>query len=359
MIAMGTKQVEQIIRRAVEGAFLSKDEMVTLLAADELETEALFQAARQQRDRYFAQQIFLYGFVYFSTYCRNNCAFCFYRKSNTESIRYSKEPEAIVETGVQLAQAGIHLIDLTMGEDPFYLSDEKGFARLEKIIGDVKAATQLPLMISPGVATLPMLQRMRDAGVEWYACYQETHNRDLFKKLRLGQSYDQRMEVKYAAKEMGFLTEEGLLAGIGETDADIADSMEAMSQLGVDQVRVMSFVPQRGTTMEDWQSPTRMKELRIIALMRLLFPDRLIPASLDVDGIAGLKPRLDAGANVVTSIIPPLEGFAGVSQNTLDIDEGNRTVASAMAIIEECGLQPASAAGYQAWVTARLAKEKG
>lgn len=49
--------------------------------------------------------------------------------------------------------------------------------------------------------------------------------------------------------------------------------------------------------------------------MRLLFPDKLIPASLDVDGISGLELRLMAGANVVTSIIPPNEGLAGVAQS--------------------------------------------
>ncbi len=347
--------VQQIIQKAVQGSFLEHSEMVQLLGVDDAGAEELFLAARTVRDRCFEKKIFMYGFVYFSTYCRNNCAFCFYRKSNEDSIRYSKEPTEIIETAEHLAKAGIHLVDLTMGEDPYYINDLEGFKRLEKIITDVKIAAGLPVMISPGVLNEAMLHRLRQIGVEWYACYQETHNREIFKKLRLGQSYDERMEAKAVAKKMGFLTEEGLLAGVGETDADIADSMFAMRELQVDQVRVMSFVPQKGTTMQDWDTPERKKELRIIALMRLLFPDRLIPASLDVDGIAGLKPRLDAGANVVTSIIPPLEGFAGVSQNTLDIDEGNRTVESAADIIRQCGLQPATASDYQTWVTERLA----
>ena len=68
-------------------------------------------------------------------------------------------------------------------------------------------------------------------------------------------------------------------------------------------------------------------ELLTIAAMRLAMPDRFIPASLDVDGIAGLERRLQAGANVVTSIVPPTVGLAGVSQAELDIDEGYRTVA--------------------------------
>ena len=40
--------------------------------------------------RHSGDAVFLYGFVYFSTYCRNECAFCFYRADNDESPRYRK-----------------------------------------------------------------------------------------------------------------------------------------------------------------------------------------------------------------------------------------------------------------------------
>jgi hypothetical protein len=40
------------------------------------------------------------------------------------------------------------------------------------------------------------------------------------------------------------------------------------------------------------------RRLLTIALMRLSLPDRLIPASLDVDGLKGLRARLNAGRTV-------------------------------------------------------------
>jgi methylornithine synthase len=82
-------------------------------------------------------------------------------------------------------------------------------------------------------------------------------------------------------------------------------------------------------------------------------PDRLIPASLDVDGLAGLKLRLDAGANVVTSIIPPHKGFQGVSQSTLDVDEGGRSIDAILPVLSACGLQPAPVESYINWVEQR------
>lgn len=96
-----------------------------------------------------------------------------------------------------------------------------------------------------------------------------------------------------------------------------------------------------------------------MAIMRLLFPDRLVPASLDVCGLGGLKARLQAGANVITSLVPPGEGLAGVAQSTLDIDEARRTVASVEPVLQECGLEVASEAEYRRWVEERLERMVG
>jgi len=97
-------------------------------------------------------------------------------------------------------------------------------------------------------------------------------------------------------------------------------------------------------------------ELKIIAVLRLLFPDRLIPASLDVDGITGLRSRIEAGANVVTSIIPPSLGLAGVAQSKKDIDAGFRTVQGVLPELDRMGLRAASREDYAAWVLAERGK---
>jgi methylornithine synthase len=152
---------------------------------------------------------------------------------------------------------------------------------------------------------------------------------------------------------MGLLVEEGVLTGVGETPADLVHSLEAMTALGADQVRAMTFVPQAGTPMAGGGTPLPSTELKLIALMRLVMPDCLIPASLDIEGLSGLAQRLAAGANVVTSLVPPGEGLAGVAQSELDIDAGKRTVAGIQETLAACGLRPADAAQYRAWVASR------
>lgn len=342
--------LDNLLSKASSGAFLVEEEIAYLLnLKDESDIEKLFSVARELRRRHFGGQVFLYGFIYFSTYCRNDCTFCFYRRSNNVSERYRKSKKEIVETAHQLASSGVHLLDLTMGEDPKYFSAGL-FDELLDVVETVKGVTQLPLMISPGVVPRDVLMEFKCIGVDWFACYQETHNYTLFAQLRLLQSYNERLEIKIDARRMGFLIEEGLLAGIGESAKDIYDSLNVMNQLGAEQVRVMSFVPQKGTPLEYWQSPSHLRELLIIAIMRIMFPDKLIPASLDVDGISGLKQRLNAGANVITSIIPPHTGLLGVSQSTLDIEKGSRTVDGVLPVLEQCGLQPAKKQSFIDWV---------
>ena len=346
--------IKSVLKRYMEGKRLSDTDLKILLNSKGDDREAIFEVARNVRNKYFGNEIFLYGFVYFSTYCKNNCNFCFYRMNNTFPPRYRKSEEEIINTAVRLAESGVHLIDLTMGEDPYYHAH---FYKLTDIVKRVKQETGLPVMVSPGVVDKAGILQLAEAGADWYALYQETHSEELFRKLRIGQDYNERMECKKIAKQYGMLIEEGLLTGVGDTVEERIHSLRVMQGMGTSQVRTMTFVPQKGTPMEDIVQHDESDELLNIAVMRLLFPDELIPASLDVDGLDGLRTRLMAGANVITSIIPPLEGYAGVAQAEHDINDGNRTVDGVRGTVNECGLVIADAQDYKNWVSRRKQHE--
>jgi len=333
-------KIEYILNNLVQNSGAEKENIIELLGLKDENQKLLFEAARRVRTSNFGDKIFLYGFVYFSTFCRNDCNFCYYRKSN-DITRYRKTPEEVIATAVDLANSGVHLIDLTMGEDQSYREDD--FKIIIEIIGEIKRQTGLPVMISPGILSNEQIDKFAEAETDWYALYQETHNKELFHKLRWDQSYEERMTAKLYAKEKGMFIEEGLLAGVGESYSDIADSILEMGRIGATQFRVMSFVPQEGSPMEKVKTPDRNLELNIIAIFRLMYHQSLVPASLDVDGIAGLEARIDAGANVITSIIPPKSGFAGVAHNSMDVDSGGRTVEEAAKILVNMGLSAAGA----------------
>ncbi|MBM3147004.1 MAG: methylornithine synthase PylB [Actinobacteria bacterium] len=343
----------------MEGRTPTVPELEDLLSIDSAAAaEPLFAAARELRRRHFGDIVFLYGFVYFSTYCRNRCTFCLYRTGNEASPRYRKSLPEVVGICRDLAESGVNLLDLTMGEDPL-THDSGDYTPLYEMIAAVRRQTGLPIMISPGVVPAGTLSAMRAAGADFYACYQETHTRELYAKLRVGQDYDERAAARSDARRAGMLVEDGMLTGIGDTVADRARAIDEMRTDGNDQVRIMTFVPQEGTPLADRGMPSCFDELLAIAAMRLAMPDRLSPASLDVEGFAGLRPRLDSGANVVTSIVPPQTGLCGVSNSELDVDEGLRTATAVREALGPLGLRQASDDELRSWMQAARERRTG
>ncbi len=60
-----------------------------------------------------------------------------------------------------------------------------------------------------------------------------------------------------------------------------------------------------------------------------------------------------AGANVITSLVPPGFGLAGVAQSSLDIAEARRTSASIRLELEKLGMRAASTDNYLDWIKNR------
>lgn len=344
------RPTRQIIDKALRGNPPSRTEALRLMRCRSIESLfSLFTAASKVNAIHFGNQVFLYGFLYFSTHCRRMCSFCFYRKTNTKCPRYRKDPEEVAEMAQALEKSGVHLVDLTMGEDPM-IHDGKRYDLLVKLVRAVRDSVGIAIMISPGVLPTRVLRSLKEAGADWYALYQETHNKTLFSTLRLKQSYDQRMKAKIDARKDGLLIEEGILLGVGENDEDRVNSIFTMRHLGVSQVRAMGFIPQEGSPMERHESPPIIDEMKTMAVMRLVHQDRLMPASFDIDGLKGLELRLASGPNVVTSIIPPNSGLAGVAQAHLGVDEGSRSVEGVRPFIERLGMQVASKKSYLRWM---------
>ena len=334
----------------------SRRDLAALVGLRGEERARLFSLAARARDRMFGRSVFLYGFLYLSTHCRNDCAFCHFRRGNASLERYRKDQTAILGAARRLAGDGVHLLDLTLGEDPYFLQSQ-GLRELHGLVRSVKRETGLPIMLSPGVLTEEQLALAAAAGTDWYACYQETHNETLFSRLRPGQDYAARLRTKAGAVRAGMLAEEGILTGAGASPDDLAASILRMAEAPLAQVRVMRYVPHPATLPGGDEDESLAQELNTIAVMRLCMPDRLIPASLDVDGLDGMAARLAAGANVVTSIIPSGFGLSGVASEK-DIDSALRDAAAVRSSLENLGYAVADRAAYDRWIEERKKRQR-
>ena len=75
---------------------ITKEDILRVLRCEDPEVlQGLFRTARTLREEIQGDKIFAYGFVYFTTYCRNNCNFCYYRRSNNIE-RYRKNKEVVL-----------------------------------------------------------------------------------------------------------------------------------------------------------------------------------------------------------------------------------------------------------------------
>ncbi len=90
-------ELQKILEKARQREPLSGSDMKWILGLSESDkVQEVFKAAGKLREKYFGNRVFLYGFLYFSTYCGNSCNFCLYRKNNSAAIRYRKSPDQII-----------------------------------------------------------------------------------------------------------------------------------------------------------------------------------------------------------------------------------------------------------------------
>jgi methylornithine synthase len=342
---MALEELEGLGEEVIQGFQLSDNDLRTLLSLEsEEELGKLYSEARKVRDHYFGNRVFLNCFIYFSTHCKNLCTFCYYNCKN-KIKRYRLTKEEIEETCRALKGAGFHMIDLTMGEDPYYYEDPNRFVELVRM---VKEELGLPIMISPGVIGNATLLKAREKGANFLALYQETYDRGLYRQLRVEQSFDERINARRFAKKLGYCIEDGILTGVGNDIQSTIRSLKGMKSNDPDMVRVMTFLPQAGTPLSDFNDKSNLSELKILAILRLMFPESLIPASLDLEGIDGMVPRLNAGANIVTSILPPNSLLEGVANYDRGFEERDRDIKSVIKRLKNLGMRPARQAEFEA-----------
>lgn len=83
------------------------------------------------------------------------------------------------------------------------------FSPLLSMVSEIKKNTGLPVMVSPGVLPDDIMPLLRPAGADWFACYQEIYNRELFARIRPGQDYNQRLRPRQI-RAMSFVPQPGV-----------------------------------------------------------------------------------------------------------------------------------------------------
>ncbi len=289
---------------------LSKLEWLELLQTAESNEEfALFirQKASELRDKHFGKGIYLRGLIEVSNICTRNCFYCGIRRSNSKVKRYRLTEEEILACCSQGEQLGLHTFVLQGGEDGT-LNDQY----LVNLIKKIKARhPQCALTLSLGERSTLSYQKLYKAGVDRYLLRHETASAELFTKLKpVESSLTNRLSCLKALKDIGYQVGCGFMVGAPyQKLQDLADDFCFIQQFKPHMVGIGPFIPHQDTPFAKFSAGSLATTLNCLALLRLLLPKVLLPATT---ALATLSPEgrilgINCGCNVVMPNLSPLQ----------------------------------------------------
>jgi len=259
------------------------------------------------REEIYGRDVYLRGLIEFTNYCKNDCLYCGIRRSNRSADRYRLTEKQILDccqTGYQL---GFRTFVLQGGEDPFY-TDE----RLCSIVREIKKLyPDCAVTLSVGERSRESYARLREAGADRYLLRHETADAGHFAKIHPGElSLEQRIRCLRDLKELGYQVGCGFMVGSPyQTIDSIVADLEFIKEFQPHMVGIGPFIPHHSTPFAKEPAGSLELTLYLLAIVRLMLPDVLLPATTALGTIhpRGRELGLLAGANVVMPNLSPTE----------------------------------------------------
>ena len=287
---------------------LTDEEMKAVLLCDAPGfDEYISEKARKVREAYYGKDVYLRGLIEISNICRNNCYYCGIRSGNTNCERYRLSKEQILtccDVGYEL---GFRTFVMQGGEDPFY-TDEL----IVSIISDIKKKyTDCAVTLSLGEFEKESYQKFFDAGADRYLLRHETADKTHYEMLHpAGMSFEHRMKCLRDLKEIGYQVGCGMMVGSPyQTAEHLVKDLRFLKEFKPHMVGMGPFIPHHDTRYADCTAGTVEMTVRLLAIIRLLLPDVLLPATTALGTIdpVGREKGLLAGANVIMPNLSPAD----------------------------------------------------
>lgn len=287
---------------------LSFDEWVRLISSyqDEEVRAYAMERARAVRDERYGNKVFTRGLIEFTNYCKNDCLYCGIRAGNKKARRYRLSAEEILSCCEEGYELGFRTFVLQGGEDP-YFTDE----RLCAIVVEIR--TKFPecaITLSVGERSRKSYQRLFDAGADRYLLRHETANQEHYALLHpCGMSLENRKRCLSDLREIGYQVGSGFMVGSpGQTAETLAEDMLFLADLKPHMVGIGPFVSHHDTCFAEHPNGSLELTLFMLACLRLMIPEVLLPATTALGTIdpLGREKGMDAGANVVMPNLSPV-----------------------------------------------------
>jgi len=298
--------MKQIIDHIVSTRNLTLEQLAGLMATEDQEVVGyLFHQSHQLAQRIYGNKIFIRGLIEISNHCKNDCLYCGIRRSRTDVHRYRLSKEDILQCCQQGYSLGFRTFVLQGGEDGWF-TDE----RMCDIVAAIRQ--QFPdcaITLSLGERSRESYQRLFDAGANRYLLRHETADPKHYSRLHPDDmSYDNRMHCLHDLKEIGYQVGCGFMVGSPfQTVENLFQDLQFIRSFQPQMVGIGPFIPASGTPFANRPSGTVDATLRLLALIRLLHPQVLLPATTALGTLhpQGRELGILAGANVIMPNLSP------------------------------------------------------
>ncbi|MEU8571665.1 biotin synthase BioB [Streptomyces pathocidini] len=251
----------------------TRDEALAVLATSDDELLDVVAAAGRVRRQWFGRRVKLNYLVNLkSGLCPEDCSYCSQRLGSKAGIlKYTwlKPDQAAEAAGAGVAGGAKRVCLVASGRGP----TDRDVDRVSKTIEAIKEQHEgVEVCACLGLLSDGQAELLRAAGADAY-----NHNLNTseatYGDITTTHTYADRVETVRHAQSAGLSACSGLIAGMGESDADLVDVVFALRELDPDSVPVNFLIPFEGTPLAEEWNLTPQRCLRILAMVRFVCPD--------------------------------------------------------------------------------------
>ncbi|MFD9501869.1 biotin synthase BioB [Streptomyces sp. NPDC060035] len=251
----------------------TREEALAVLATSDDELLDVVAAAGKVRRQWFGRRVKLNYLVNLkSGLCPEDCSYCSQRLgSKAEILKYTwlKPDEATKAATAGVAGGAKRVCLVASGRGP----TDRDVDRVSQTIEAIKEQHEdVEVCACLGLLSEGQADRLRSAGADAYNHNLNT-SEGTYGDITTTHTYADRVDTVQQAQAAGLSACSGLIAGMGETDADLVDVVFSLRELNPDSVPVNFLIPMEGTPLAKEWHLTPQRCLRILAMVRFVCPD--------------------------------------------------------------------------------------
>ena len=298
-------QINNLIETLKNNRNLTDKEFKTLLETNEYDEQLVYCADKVRKENY-RDKVFIRGLIEFSNYCKNNCYYCGIRRDNKTAVRYRLSKEQIIDCCREGYRLGFRTFVLQSGEDPFYNDNI-----MIDIISTIRHNyPDCAITLSLGEKPKDSYQAFYDAGANRYLLRHETASNNHYKKLHPEEmSLENRKQCLFNLKDIGYQVGSGFMVGSPfQTTENLIEDLRFLQKLQPDMIGIGPYITHEQTPFSNQKSGSVELTLRLLSILRLMFPYVLLPSTTALGTLhkQGRELGLKAGANVVMPNLSPV-----------------------------------------------------